>query len=77
MSVTTMVVVIVAIVMGCVLEISRHWARSGGKRRDKETEAALTRLREENSKLAERVATLEAIVTDRGFDLDQAIRKLG
>ncbi len=77
MTVTTMVVVIVAIVMGCVLEISRHWARSGGQRRDKDTEAALAQLREENRTLAERVATLEAIVTDSGFDLDQAIRKLG
>ncbi|MBY6187612.1 hypothetical protein KUV89_13390 [Marinobacter hydrocarbonoclasticus] len=76
MSGTTMVVAIVAIVMGCLLEMSRHRARSNGKR-DKETEEALAALREENAKLAERVATLEAIVTDRGFDLDQQIRKLG
>ncbi|ADN74775.1 conserved hypothetical protein [Ferrimonas balearica DSM 9799] len=76
MSGTTMVVVIVAIVMGCVLEMSRHWARSGRKH-SKDTEAALEQLRQENAKLAERVATLETIVTDRGFDLDQQIRKLG
>ncbi|MBY5992332.1 hypothetical protein [Ferrimonas balearica] len=77
MSATTMVVVIVAIVMGCVMEMSRHHSKGMGRKQKQQMDDAMAELKQQNELLAKRVATLEAIVTDRGFDLDQEIRKLG
>ncbi|MBY5992334.1 hypothetical protein [Ferrimonas balearica] len=43
----------------------------------KAIQAELAEVKASNAQLKERVQTLEAIVTDSGFDLDKEIRKLG
>ncbi|MBY5992333.1 hypothetical protein [Ferrimonas balearica] len=65
----------------------RQWARAlgmegdlNGRRAESEDFEARERLKQleaENAAIKERLATLEAIVTDPGYELDQRIRKLG
>ncbi|MBY6187611.1 hypothetical protein KUV89_13385 [Marinobacter hydrocarbonoclasticus] len=63
----------------------RQWAKALGLTQDGESSRAedfeaherLKQLEEENAAIKARLATLEAIVTDSGFELDQKIRKLG
>ncbi|GAA5192178.1 hypothetical protein [Ferrimonas gelatinilytica] len=70
-------VAVVAIVMVCLVEMVKHRHRGLGRKEKVELESRLAQLESDNQILQERVAVLERIVTDRGFDLDQQIRDLG
>ena len=74
--------VAICVVCGCLLEAYRIYAKSAKSARSKtagggeaELEARIAAL-ESGDDLEERVRTLEAIVTDPKFHLDQEISKL-
>ncbi len=71
------VVAVVAIVMGCLVEMMKHRHRGLGQKEKTALESRIAQLEGDNQALQQRVVVLERIVTDRGFDLDQQIRDLG
>lgn len=72
MSFWTAVVVIVAIIAGSIVSISKQKQQRSNKHNDANTEA----LEKELAALQARVQTLEKIVTDPSYDLKQEFKQL-
>ncbi len=71
----SMVVAIVAISVGAGV-LSTYLKTRANSRADEVTQAEVAKLREDVSRLKERVKTLEAIVTDKDRALSDEIRRL-
>lgn len=62
----------IAIIGGCAIELYRIYTKRQNSKRSKPDPA----LREEIDALKERVATLEALVTDKSYQLREEFKKL-
>ncbi|GAA4881467.1 hypothetical protein [Ferrimonas pelagia] len=71
------IVAVIAITMGCLVEIMKHRHKGLGRKEKAEFEQKMQQLEQQNQQLQARVEVLERIVTDSGFSVDQAIRDLG
>jgi len=75
MSGTTMTVVIIAIVCWAIVSISTGSKKSG--KQNKQQALENDELRNEIASMKERIATLEAIVTDEKYNLKREFENLG
>ncbi|MDO6612737.1 hypothetical protein Q4601_11140 [Shewanella sp. 1_MG-2023] len=71
------VALVIIITLGTTAtEMFKHYVKIKSTKHDKDNDAEISMLRQQNKELQTRIATLETIVTEPGYDLKQTINGL-